>query len=208
MQCDSELQVRGMARAEGAEAVTGLTSLVGSGRIAVTIDPGVGQDRYQGIVPLEGETLAASLEAYFRNSEQLATRLWLGVVGGSAVGLMLQRLPGESGDDETWRTLEILADTVTGDELVELSAADLLRRLFAEYDLRLFEPRPVSHDCRCTRRHLEGVLRLLGRRELDSIVAEQGEVELTCEFCNRSFTFDPPEIDAALAGDDPDPTLH
>ena len=204
VQCDHALNLRGLARGERLDGDGSMRELLGEGRMMVTVDPGPGQERYQGIVALAGESLAESLEGYFRDSAQLLTRLWLGVSGGSAVGLMLQRLPDATIDEEDWRTLGLLADTARLAELAELSAAELLRRLFVGYDVRLFDARPIGYDCRCTREHLDNVIRLLGREEIESILAEQGGLELNCEFCNKAFQFAPEEARAALGGESPD----
>jgi redox-regulated HSP33 family molecular chaperone len=156
-----------------------------------------------------GDTLAESLEGYFRDSEQLLTRLWLGVIGGSAVGLMLQRMPDAGIAEDDWDTLGILADTVNLEELAELSTGDLLRRLFSGYDIRLFEARTVGYDCRCNNEHLDNVIRLLGEQEVESILREQGRLELNCEFCNKSFCFAPEQARQALDDGQGDaPTMH
>jgi molecular chaperone Hsp33 len=209
VQCDSGLNVRALARGESASASGSMRELLGEGRMMVTVDPGPRQDRYQGIVPLAGDTLAESLEGYFRDSEQLLTRLWLGVIGGSAVGLMLQRMPDAGIAEDDWDTLGILADTVNLEELAELSTGDLLRRLFSGYDIRLFEARTVGYDCRCNSEHLDNVIRLLGEQEVESILREQGRLELNCEFCNKSFCFAPEQARQALDDGEGDaPTMH
>ncbi len=208
VQCDHALNLRGLARGERLDGQGSMRELLGEGRMMVTVDPGPGQDRYQGIVPLAGESLAESLEGYFRDSAQLLTRLWLGVIGGSAVGLMLQRMPDATIDEEDWRTLGMLADTVRLTELAELPAGELLRRLFSGYDVRLFDARPIGYDCRCTAEHLDNVIRLLGRDEVEGILAEQGALALNCEFCNKVFRFAPEEARHALAGTPPERTVH
>jgi molecular chaperone Hsp33 len=205
VQCSGALKVRGMAQWQGDTADE---TLLGSGRLAVNIDPGADGPKYQGIVPLSGPTLDACLEAYFEQSEQLATRLYLRCHGTSVSGLLLQLLPSaEDGADEL-ETLAALAATITGQELQTLDSAALLRRLFAGYTLRLFQPHAVTHDCRCTAEHLAGIVRMLGAAEVNDILAEQGKVELTCEFCNRSFRYDDADIAKILAGGVTDPPLH
>ncbi|HEY5622780.1 MAG TPA: Hsp33 family molecular chaperone HslO, partial [Gammaproteobacteria bacterium] len=141
-------------------------------------------------------------------SEQLPTRLVLLSEGDSIAGLLLQALPGNDPTDESFDTASALAATVKARELTSLPAADLLRRLFGAYEIRLFEPRPVSHDCRCTPDHLAGVVRMLGAAELESLIEETGRVEMTCEFCNRAFSFDAADVDIILSGATPGPTLH
>jgi molecular chaperone Hsp33 len=80
--------------------------------------------------------------------------------------------------------------------------------MYAGYDVRLFRAREVTHDCRCTPAHLAGIARMLGREELVSILAERGNVELTCEFCNRAFCYSPDQVDAILRGETPETELH
>lgn len=208
VQCDAQLNVRALARGDSVAGFGSMRELLGEGRMMVTIDPGPGQERYQGIVALTGATLSESLEGYFRDSEQLLTRLWLGVIGGSAVGLMLQRMPEIAGSDDDWHTLGVLADTVRIGELAELAAGDLLRRLFAGYDIRLFDARPIGYDCRCTDEHLHNVIRLLGDKEVNSVLEEQGRLELNCEFCNKSFSFAPEQARFALREPTDESQLH
>ncbi len=181
--------VRGLARWEGDVPHGGLGQLFGTGHLALTLDPNRGE-RYQGIVPLEGAGLGAAIEAYFGHSEQLPTRLWLAVDGSRAVGLMLQRVPGTVEDADGWDRTVTLADTVQEQELLTLPVHNLLRRLFHEEDVRLFEPEPVAFRCSCSRGRIEETLRALGQREIDDILAEQGNIAVTCEFCNRDYRFD------------------
>jgi molecular chaperone Hsp33 len=155
----------------------------------LTLEPERGE-RYQGIVPLEGAGIGAAIEHYFAHSEQLPTRLWLAVDGARAVGLMLQRLPGTSPDADGWDRTVALADTVEQHELLSLPVRDLLRRLFHEEDVRLFEPDPVAFRCGCSRGKIADTLRALGPDEVDQILAEQGDIAVTCEFCNRDYRFD------------------
>jgi molecular chaperone Hsp33 len=181
--------VRGLARWEGDVPHGNLQHLFGDGHLALTLDPDRGE-RYQGIVPLEGAGLGAAIERYFGQSEQLPTRLWLAVDSSRAVGLMLQRVPGTVEDADGWDRTVTLADTVEERELLALPVQNLLRRLFHEEDVRLFEPDPVAFRCGCSRTRIEATLRALGRQEIDAIVEEQGDVAVTCEFCNRDYRFD------------------
>lgn len=174
------------------------------GRCAITLDPKRdGAQRYQGIVPLYDErhaplhALAPVLEHYMRQSEQLATRLWLAADDTVAAGLLIQRLPvppDEAGADEDYSRIVHLAATLTRDELLGLDADTLLRRLFWQERVQRFEPQHPSFACRCDRGRVAAMLRGLGREEVDSIVAERGEVDVGCEFCGTRYRFDP--IDA------------
>mgnify|MGYP006280621983 FL=1 len=181
--------VRGLARWDGDVPRGNLQQRFGAGHLALTLDPSRGE-RYQGIVPLEGAGLGAAIEAYFGHSEQLPTRLWLAVDDSRAVGLMLQRMPGTAEDADGWDRTITLADTVEERELLTLPVQNLLRRLFHEEDVRLFEPEPVAFRCGCSRGRIEETLRALGRDEVDAILKEQGDIAVTCEFCNRDYRFD------------------
>jgi molecular chaperone Hsp33 len=140
------------------------------------------------------------LETYFAQSEQLPTRLWLACDASRAAGLLLQELPGSQRDPETWSRVQILAATVTDRELLELSLETLCGRLFPEDDIRVFTPERVTARCTCGRETVTAVLRSLGRRELEAALRETGTLELTCEFCNRRYVFDPVDVELILAG--------
>jgi molecular chaperone Hsp33 len=155
--------------------------------------------RYQGIVPLAAGGLADCLEAHFRDSEQLPTRIWLAATPTCAAGLLLQRLPGSSSPgspreredpQEAWERFEHLASTLTPEELLTLPQRDVMRRLFHEEDVRVYEPAPVFFQCRCSRERVIELLRALGEEEIRGIVAERGAVQARCEFCNRAYEFD------------------
>jgi molecular chaperone Hsp33 len=150
---------------------------------------GVRGERSQGIVPLEGSSLAAALETYFSASEQLDTRLWLTADAQRAAGL-LQRLPAERGLDEDWERIALLAQTVSTGELLDLPAERLLYRLFHEETVRLFESEPVAFRCSCSRQRIEDTLRALGAEEVESILEDEGAIEVDCEFCNRHYHLD------------------
>lgn len=205
IQCSSELKVRGMA--QWRDAAEG-EPLLGEGRLTVNLDTGEDGHCFQGIVPLVSDRLDACLEGYFRQSEQLPTRLMLTGTQQRVAGLLLQALPNNDRTDHTFNTAAALAATVSPGELSELPADRLLATLFDNYTIRLFKPRRVTHDCRCTPSHLASVVRLLGADELESLIEETGEVELTCEFCNRAFRFDAADVEAILDGGTPGQLLH
>jgi len=205
-QCTDRHAIRGVARYRGEEIGAGsggqLRQLAGEGRLSVSIETNAQTARYQGIVPLSGGDLAGCLEAYFASSEQLPTRLWLAAEADRAAGFLLQRVPdheragvSDAEVDELWNRVGHLAATLTARELLDLSEARLLRRLFAEDDVRLFSPTPVFFQCRCSRERVTGLLRSLGEPEVQSILDERGSVEVRCEFCNRAYAFD--RIDCA-----------
>ena len=191
-------------------SAAGVPDLLGAGYLAFTADPGPPADRYQGIVELTGATLAECLQHYFRQSEQVQSGLIVatGLVEGDwrAAGLVLQCLPedrpahglgpGEPVDEDAWRRAMILQASCTRAELLgpDLPANDLLYRLFHEEGVRVFRRRAVVAGCRCSRSRLKETLRSLPRQEVEDLRID-GEVVVTCEFCNRRYHFD----SAALA---------
>jgi molecular chaperone Hsp33 len=212
-QCTGGLGVRGLARYReddiSGTAAGGIADLIGAGNLTVTVESDDGSQRYQGIVPITGERLADSLQIYFENSEQLPTRLWLYADEKGAAGMLLQRLPDEgmrgtagagipvadlAAIDDAWRRVQLIAATLTADELRTLADAQILHRLFNEDDVRLFEPAPVYFRCRCSRERVSGMLLGLGETETRSILDERGEVEVRCDFCNRAYVFDAVDV--------------
>jgi molecular chaperone Hsp33 len=213
------LRFRGTATVTGpVPAGAGLAAMVnvhGQGRCAITLDPAErqpGQQPYQGVVALHGDqgeplqALSEVLEHYMLQSEQLDTRLVLAANGEIAAGLLIQRLPVEGegnlgarnedqiGLNEDFNRVAHLAATLTAEELLTLDAATILRRLFWEEDLRLFEPQAPAFACRCSRERVRGMLLSLGREESESLIAERGEVEVGCEFCGLQYRFDAVDI--------------
>ncbi|MDH3417925.1 MAG: Hsp33 family molecular chaperone HslO [Gammaproteobacteria bacterium] len=205
VQCSADFEVRGMAQLREAQAND---ALLGAGRLAVNLDTGENGQQFQGIVPLVGPDLRACLEAYFAQSEQLPTRLYLFSDDGRASGLLLQALPGAGEHADDFETVTALAATIRAVEIAEQPAADLLEQVFADYTLRLFRPKPVTHDCRCTPEYLARIVRMLGTAEIDDLLRERGHVELVCEFCNRAFRYDDAQIEAIFAGQAPSQPLH
>jgi molecular chaperone Hsp33 len=204
-QCTSGLGVRGLARyREGASAGPGrIADLIGTGNLTVTLETDDGSRRYQGIVPIVGERLAESLQGYFENSEQLPTRLWLHAAATGVSGMLIQKLPVADSTpeadiaaiDDAWRRVQLIAETLTHEELRTLSDAEILHRLFNEDDVRLFEPAPVFFRCRCSRERVASMLQGLGETETRSVLAERGEVEVRCDFCNRAYVFDAVDVE-------------
>ncbi|MCP5140958.1 MAG: Hsp33 family molecular chaperone HslO [Zoogloeaceae bacterium] len=195
-QATSRRTFRGLAHWHGAVPEGDLATMHGVGRLVMTLEPSGDGERYQGIVPLEGATLAAALETYFRQSEQLDTALWLAADAGQAAGLLLQRLPGKVEDADAWGRVEHLAATITDAELLTLPGGEIIHRLFHEEDVRLFDAEPVSFRCSCSRERVAAAIRGLGRAEAESILAEQGRIAADCEFCNRHYEFDHVDVEA------------
>lgn len=204
-ECSHDRYIRGLARFDE-HAVSGdsLHELLGQGRMAITITPDQGQ-RYQGVVPRESDTLAGCLEEYFERSEQLATSLFLFANEESAAGLLLQRLPGHTEeDDDLWNRVNHLARTVKSEELLNLDSETLLHRLFNEETVRLFDAEPVAFRCSCSRERTLAALEGIGKDECYSILDEQGSINMDCQFCHANYRFDRNDIDHLFTGH----TLH
>jgi molecular chaperone Hsp33 len=211
VECDHTLRVRGIAR--GAEHATSNSNdqLLSNGQLAITVDPTHGQ-RYQGIVPLQQGSLAASLDAYFEQSEQLKTRIWLAADGQRAGGLLLQQLPTQITNDgaqrqQQWEHACALAATLKDTELLELDSEQLLHRLYHEDPVRLFEPSRVRFHCPCSRERTRNALATLSSEELEELLEEQGSITMDCEFCNRQYHFNRSDLTRVLKGDGTK-TLH
>jgi len=202
-QCTHRHAIRGVARHDGLPpGEVPETGLFGDGQLAVTIEQEEGGERYQGVVPLVNARLADCLEQYFERSEQLPSRLVLAAGPDRASGLLLQRVAvGEAGSeseraaaDDAWRRLGLLLATVSAKELADLPCRELLRRLFPEDDIRLFEGTPVYFQCTCSRERVAGILQALGGAEVHALLEERGDVEVRCEFCNRAWRFDAVDV--------------
>ncbi len=196
VECTGDLKVRATAKWDG-EITGSLQELVGNGRFVITLAPKNGKQTYQGIVELEGNTIAKILENYLTRSEQLETRLWLSANDHVAAGMLLQKLPEqEENDADAWTRIIQLASTLQSDELIHLPTVELLYRLYHEEDVRLFEEQTVEFSCTCSRNNVAQMLRMLGTEEVASILAERETIEVHCEFCNQRYEFD--AVDAAV----------
>lgn len=195
--------IRGMALWRGEVPDGDLQSRFGDGNLVITIDPGRGSQRYQGVVALSGSSLADAIDDYLERSEQLATRMWLASDGERAAGMLLQKLPenGVVDDADAWERLTILADTVRDDELLQLEQQELIHRLFHEEDVRLFDREPVAFHCHCSRERVADSLRSLGRDELMQIIEQEERIEVNCHFCNRQYLFDAVDTEQLFSAD-------
>lgn len=212
VECDSQLHLRATAKlAEDAQVDDGATlrQLVnanGKGRFVITLDPQdklPGQQPYQGIVPLDGDDVAGVIEQYMLRSEQLETKLWLAADDDVSRGLLLQKLPEQgglasaeaeplTGDDalEAWNRISMLGATLQRDELLSTDIETLLRRLFWEETVRVFDPRHPDFRCTCSREKVGNMLKMLGQAEVESAIEELGSLEIDCDFCGQHYAFD------------------
>ena len=193
MDCNENLQLRGMARSQlavdaGAPA-GGIGGLLGDGQLVLTLQMTSMQAPYQSVVPLRGETLAAIFEHYLEQSEQQPARLWLAAGAESACGLFLQKLPNADVlDPDGWERIEQLAATVRPDELA-LAPETLLTRLFAAENVRLYPPRPALWHCPRDEEKVRSALRAMGRAEVESILAEAAVIAVEDEICGHEYRF-------------------
>jgi molecular chaperone Hsp33 len=201
VECSGDMQLRATAKWSGDLAQGSFAELVGNGQFVITLDPKDGGQPYQGIVEIEGESVAEVMQKYMSHSEQLETRLWLAADGQQAAGMLLQKLPdvenqpGEV-DADAWGRAVILAGTLKTEELLLLPAISLLQRLYHEENIRLFDAQKVTFSCSCSRENVARMLQMLGREEVDSILAERENIEVHCEFCNQRYEFD--KVDAEM----------
>jgi len=205
VECTSDLSIRATASLREGLAVPrngSLQSLLnsqGQGRFIVVLDPrqrNATMQPYQGVVPLEGDSVAEVLEHYMRTSEQLDTRLWLAADAGHASGLLLQRMPDQGGvqgpepGHDTWERAVALASTLEPGELLELDTDTLIHRLFWEESLLAFDPQAVRWHCPCTRERVANMLRMLGQEEVEDILSQRNQIDVSCNFCGKPYQFD------------------
>jgi molecular chaperone Hsp33 len=217
VECQPDFRLRATAKLRADAPVPAdatlrtLVNVQGQGRCAITLDPQdrqPGQQPYQGIVSLTGDSIAHALETYMRQSEQLDTRLWLAADTRAASGVLLQKLPAEGGraaqarDTDAWDRTTTLAGTLTPPELLDNDPEQLVRKLFWQERLEhgaAFAPR---FECRCSRGRIGRMLLSLGRGEVEDILREQDRVEVTCDFCNQVQSFDAVDVGQLFATGD------
>ncbi|WP_370545534.1 Hsp33 family molecular chaperone [Caulobacter sp. 17J80-11] len=191
----------------------GAKTLLGKGVFVMTVDQGPNMDRYQGVTPIEGETLALSAEHYFAQSEQVPTRVRLAVgqlqtaegTSWRAGGMAIQYMAGDEArgsTDDAWEREQVLFETLGEDELIdpEIAPERLLYRLFHEDGVRLFTPKPLHAFCRCSRDRVVGMLRSFGEEERDSMIEQDGLIRVTCEYCSRVYEVAPETVPAGEGG--------
>jgi molecular chaperone Hsp33 len=203
VEANSEHKVRGIARQEGEiEKEMSIQEVFGSDCLVITIKT-EGAEPYQGIVPLQGVNLAAALEYYFDTSEQLSTRFWLACDEHNVSGMLIQKLPGKSKDEDAWDRTVQLAATVTAAELQQLPIDTLLHRLYHQETVRLFDSSAIDFSCSCSRERTSNMLFSLGKAEVKDIIEQEGEVAVTCEFCNECYCFDLIDIEQLFLEGEP-----
>ncbi len=193
-ECTAAGTLRGIAQlAEGADAPRDLSSLGSDALLAITIEnPGLDPrepQRYQSLVGLTAPALDEAFEDYFRQSEQLPTRLLLAADRNGAVGLLLQKLPGDEGDEDGWARASALFDTLGKAELLATPAEQMLHRLFHEEKPELMGSKPLAFGCSCSHERVASMLVSLGEEEARAAAEDTGAVDVRCEFCGREYHF-------------------
>ncbi|EKN4687564.1 Hsp33 family molecular chaperone HslO [Yersinia ruckeri] len=210
---NNQQELRGVARTNGEfSAESSLKQMVGNGYMVITITPTKGE-RYQGVVGLEGETLAECLESYFMQSEQLPTRLFIrtGEVDGkvAAAGMLLQVLPAEERNEDEFDHLAQLTTTIKAEELFTLPANEVLYRLYHQEEVTLYEPQNVSFRCTCSRERCADALATLPAEEVQELLEQDGKIDMHCEYCGTHHLFDAVDISRLLGGNSPaDTQIH
>lgn len=187
-------ELRGVARVRGEiDDNATLAQMLGQGYLVITITPAKGE-RYQGIVALEKPTFAECIEEYFLRSEQLPTRLIIRNTTQGAAGILLQVLPSEDKDSEALNHLATLATTVKEEELIGLPANDVLWRLFHQEEVTVYDPQPVQFKCSCSRQRCGEVLKTVSVEEIDAILAEDGKIDMHCDYCGSHYLYDAVDV--------------
>ena len=196
---NNQQQLRGIARWDGELADdASLADLFGQGYMVITLTPDEGE-RYQGVVALDKPTLAACVEDYFNQSEQLPTAMWLFADGKQAAGMFLQILPSQEDHNADFEHLCQLTATIKAEELFTLEAQDVLHRLYHQEEVRLFDPIEVSFKCTCSRERSAAAIKTIDQAEVEAILGEDGKVEMGCEYCNAKYVFDAIDVAAIYA---------
>jgi molecular chaperone Hsp33 len=214
VECNPGLSLRGTAQWQGdMRPETPLRELFGSGdaRLAITLDPREGGPLYQGIVSLDAPEVATTIEHYLATSEQVDSKLVLASQGEAVAGVLLQRMPASgSEDDAIWSRASAALASASNDAIFAAAAGnDGLASLFAAEDVRVFAPSHPRFACTCSRSRVEGALRIAGRDEIEAALAQDGSVDVRCEFCGTHYRFAPAEARAVFAPTSPEPpTRH
>jgi len=214
-QCDNQFHIRGLVKSEGELSYEDLMESFNEGVLMIMLDSGPHKKRYQGIVAWRGNSLVESVEGYFRESEQLATRIWLAVDEANAVGFLLQALPtsetAEAGIEEEitqthWARITAETAQLQNEKLLHSGYEALLISLYPHDEIRVFHSVPVMFKCTCSRRRGEDAIYLLGREEVDDELKGKNSIVVTCDFCNKQYVFDRIDIAKLFADRDHPPT--
>ena len=192
VQCDHELNVRAYAQFKEDLEIIEYANAFLQGKMVLTINQYKQTQGYQSMVPIESTSMSDNLMTYFAQSEQIPTKVWLAVDENSAAGMLLQLMPGQDSlqREQFWEYAVQLGQTVTENELLTIDNPTLLYRLYNEAEIRLFESRSAHFKCRCNKERMKQVITILGEEEAMSLIKEQGEIKINCDFCNKKYSFD------------------
>jgi molecular chaperone Hsp33 len=196
VQCDHELNIRAFAKfTEGLEILDYATAFL-QGQMVLTINQNNQTQAYQSTVPIQATSMSENLMAYFAQSEQIPTQVWLAVNEDKAAGMLVQLMPGQDSmqREEFWEYAVQLGQTVTEDELLNLDNQTLLYRLYHETEVRVFDSKYTRFLCRCSPERMQQVLKILGEQGAQELLKEKGEIAVTCDFCNSKYVFDPIDV--------------
>ncbi|PSJ18410.1 Hsp33 family molecular chaperone HslO [Nitrosomonas supralitoralis] len=207
LDCTESLHLRGMAKCEQTIEAQSVPDLLGRGHLLITLDMTSMRESYQSIVPLDGNTISEIFEHYFKQSDQLPSRLFLVTANNAIFGLLLQKMPdADARDPDGWIRAEALANTIHDHKLFDLTAEEILTRLFHEETIRIFDTQSVEYGCQEDIAKIYAMLRTLGREEVDSILKDFGEVIVSDDICNCEYRLDALAIDAIFR--EAGPTVH
>lgn len=214
-QCDNDFHLRALAKWSGELSSDDLSESLHQGVLVILLDSDANNSHYQGIVSWRGHSLVESIEGYFKESEQLATKIWLAVNETEAAGFLLQVIPGdtkETANDESitshWQHMINQTANITSDDLLTSDYQHLLQKLYSDQALRLFPEAPISFQCTCSRKRSADALLLLGREEAEAELNESQVIVVTCDFCNSEQIFDRVDVDKLFANKDNYPPSH
>lgn len=195
--CTHDGFIRGLVQWDDKITPIDVMTALGDGQLVVTIEYDQKTQPYQSIIPIHRQTVTQALEAYFNQSEQLPTRLYIHVTEQAALGMLLQAMPASLQSDnlEPWHEVTMLADTITQDELATLDSQTILHRLFHEHDVRLFDPKAIAFRCTCSQDRMREAIRMLGQAEAMAVIEEKQVIDVTCEYCNQSYAFSRMDIE-------------
>lgn len=198
VQCDHLLNLRAFAAYQDDLEIKDYAEAFLQGHMVLTINQYKQTQAYQSVVPLQSTSMSENLMHYFAQSEQVASKVWLAVGDDMAAGMLLQLMPGQDKDisqrEQFWEYAVQIGQTITEEELLNLDNQTLLFRLYHETELRLFESRSVRFQCRCSEEKMKEVIRILGEEEAKSLLKEREKIEITCDFCNKHYSYDPIDI--------------
>lgn len=205
VECDANLNIRATAKFDDIIDQETFLELTENGQFVITLLQ-KDQQPYQGIVALEGGSIADMLQNYMLRSQQIDTAIWLFADDTHASGMLIQKLPKQVVDSDlqetdidAWQRINQLTNTITQEELATLTPTTILQRLYHEETVRLFDGRQVVANCSCSREGVANMLTMVGKQEIDSVIAEQGTVQINCDFCNKHYVFDEDEVEEVFS---------